>query len=95
MLVQTEKQKLEREKVLAQVAVTQAQAAADSQLATAKANAEAVRLQGDAEASAIKAKSDALAQSPNLVELTKAERWDGKLPTSFIPGSATPFLNIK
>ncbi|WPE19931.1 prohibitin family protein [Shinella zoogloeoides] len=95
MLVQTEKQKLEREKVLAQVAVTQAQAAADSQLATAKANAEAVRLNGEAEAAAIKAKSDALAQSPNLVELTKAEKWNGQLPTTFVPGSAVPFLNIK
>lgn len=95
MLVQTEKQKLEREKVLAQIAVRQAQAQADSQLATAKANAEAVRLQGDAEASAIKAKSDALAQSPNLVELTKAERWNGALPQTFVPGSAVPFLNLK
>lgn len=95
MLVQTEKQKLEREKVLAQIAVTQAQATADSQLATARANAEAVRLNGEAEAAAIKAKSDALAQSPALVELTKAERWDGKLPTTFVPGSAVPFLNVK
>lgn len=95
MLVQTEKQKLEREKVLALIAVTQAQANADSQLATAKANAEAIRLNGEAEASAIKAKSDALAQSPSLIELTKAERWDGKLPTTFVPGSAVPFLNLK
>jgi regulator of protease activity HflC (stomatin/prohibitin superfamily) len=95
MLVQTEKQKLEREKVLAQVAVTQAQAQADSQLATARANAEAVRLNGEAEAAAIKAKSDAMATSPNLVELTKAERWNGALPQTFVPGSAVPFLNIK
>ncbi|AGC36123.1 prohibitin family protein [Rhizobium phage RHEph10] len=95
MRVQTEKQNLEREKVLAQTKVTQAQADADSQLAVAKAGAEATRLAGEAEAAAIKAKSEALQQSPNLVELTKAERWDGKLPTSFIPGSATPFLSIK
>ncbi|QIG69149.1 prohibitin family protein [Rhizobium phage RHph_N1_15] len=95
MLVNTkEQQRLVAEKEAA-IAVIQAQAEADSQLAVAKAKADAVKLQGDAEASAIKAKSDALAQSPNLVELTKAERWDGKLPTSFIPGSATPFLSIK
>lgn len=95
MLVQTEKQKLEREKVLAQVTVTKAQAEADSKLATAKASAEAVRLTGEAEAAAIKAKSDALSQSPNLVELTKAEKWDGKLPQQFVPGSTVPFLSIK
>jgi regulator of protease activity HflC (stomatin/prohibitin superfamily) len=95
MLVQTEKQKNEREKVLAETQVIKAKAEADSQLAIAKARAEGIRLQGEAEASAIKAKSDALQQSPNLVELTKAERWDGKLPTSFVPGSTIPFVNIK
>ncbi|WP_326894563.1 SPFH domain-containing protein (plasmid) [Rhizobium beringeri] len=95
MLVQTEKQKLEREKVLALTKVTQAQAEADSQLAVAKAAAEATRVQGEADAAALRAKNDAIKESPNLVELTKAQRWDGKLPTSFVPGSATPFLNIK
>ncbi|QNG62591.1 prohibitin family protein [Rhizobium phage B1VFA] len=95
MLVQTEKQKLEREKVLALTKVTQAQAEADSQLAVAKAAAEATRVQGEADAAALRAKNDAIKESPNLVELTKAQKWDGKLPTSFIPGSATPFLNIK
>ncbi|NEI70989.1 prohibitin family protein [Rhizobium lusitanum] len=95
MLVQTEKQKLERTKVEADIQTTQAQAEADSNLARAKADAEGVRLKGEAEAAAIKAKSDALQQSPNLVELTKAERWDGKLPTTFVPGSALPLLNIK
>ncbi|MBX5130725.1 prohibitin family protein [Rhizobium lentis] len=95
MNVQTEKQNLEREKVLAQTKVTQAQADADSQLAVAKANAEATRVQGEADAAALRAKNDAIKESPNLVELTKAQKWDGKLPTSFVPGSATPFLSIK
>lgn len=95
MSVQTEKQKNEREKVLAETQVIQAKAQADSQLAIAKATAEGVRLQGEAEAAAIKAKSDALQQSPNLVELTKAEKWDGKLPQQFVPGSTVPFLSIK
>lgn len=95
MLVQTKKQQLETAKVEAEITVNNARAEAESKLAQAKAAAEAVRLQGEAEAAAIKAKSDALAQSPNLVELTKAERWDGKLPATFVPGSAVPFLNIK
>lgn len=75
--------------------VNSAQADADATVATATAEATATRMRGDAEAHAIKVKSDALASSPNLIELTKAERWDGKLPTSMIPNSAVPFVNVK
>ena len=93
VLVQTEKQNLEKEKVNAEIAVTQARGRADSSLAEARASAEAMRLKGDAEAAAIKAKAEALAQNQNLVELTKAERWNGVLPTTMIPNSTIPFLN--
>lgn len=95
MLVQTEKQKLEREKVLAEINVTKAKAEAESILARKKADAEGIKAVGEAEAAAIKAKSDALSQSPSLVELTKAEKWDGKLPQTFVPGSAIPLLNLQ
>jgi regulator of protease activity HflC (stomatin/prohibitin superfamily) len=106
MLVQTEKQKFEREKVLAETQVVQAKAQADSnfalkkaeadgQLAAAKATAEGNRLIGEADAAAIRAKSDALRDSPNLVELTKAQQWNGALPTSMVPGSTIPFMSIK
>jgi regulator of protease activity HflC (stomatin/prohibitin superfamily) len=93
VLVQTEKQNLEKEKVNAEIAVTQARGRADSSLAEARAAAEATRLKGDAEAAAIKAKAEALAQNQNLVELTKAERWNGVLPTTMIPNAAVPFLS--
>jgi regulator of protease activity HflC (stomatin/prohibitin superfamily) len=92
VLVQTEKQNLEKEKVNAEIALTQAQGQANSNLARARAEAEATRLKGEAEALAIKARAQALAQNQDLVELTKAERWDGKLPTTMIPNSAVPFL---
>jgi regulator of protease activity HflC (stomatin/prohibitin superfamily) len=92
VLVQTEKQNLEKEKVNAEIALTQAQGQANSNLARARAEAEATRLKGEAEATAIKARAQALAQNQDLVELTKAERWDGKLPTTMIPNSAVPFL---
>ena len=95
VLVQTEKQNLEKEKVNAEIAVTQAKGQADSSLARARAEAEATRLKGDAEAAAIKARAEALAQNQNLVELIKAERWDGKLPTTMIPGSAVPFISAR
>lgn len=95
MVVQTERQNLEREKVLAQVVVTKATAEADSNLARKKSEAEGVRALGEAEAAAIKAKSDALAASPALVELTKAERWNGALPTTMVPNATLPFMNMK
>ena len=90
--VETEKQNLAKELVLAEITVAKAQALADSTLAQAKADAESITLRGDAEANAIKAKAAALRDNQNLVELTKAERWDGKLPTTMLPNGAVPFL---
>ncbi|ENE6639015.1 prohibitin family protein [Salmonella enterica] len=91
--VETRRQNLETEKVQAQIAVAQAQAIADSKLALAKSEAEATRLKGAADAEAIKLRGDALRENPKLVELTTAERWNGALPTTMIPGGATPFIN--
>jgi regulator of protease activity HflC (stomatin/prohibitin superfamily) len=88
------RQNAEREKVQAEIVVTQAQAQADAQLAQAKAAAEATRLRGEAEAAAIRAKADALRDNAGLIALTQAERWDGKLPTTMIPGSTVPFMDM-
>lgn len=90
--VQTQKQTLEKEKINAEIAVTKAKGEADSRVAQAKAEAEAIRLRGDAEAAAIKARAAALAQNQNLVELVKAERWNGQLPTTMLPNGTVPFL---
>ncbi len=91
--VKTREQMLQTEQVQAQIRVTQAQAEADAKLAEARADAEATRLRGVAEADAIKARADALASNQNLVELTKAERWDGALPTTVLPNGALPFID--
>jgi len=48
----------------------------------------------DAEASAIRARGAALRDNPTLIELVQAERWNGILPTTMIPGSTVPFLNV-
>lgn len=93
VLVQTEKQNLEKEKVNAEIAVTKAKGEADSSLARARADAESTRLKGIAQGDAIRSKAEALAQNDNLIELTKAERWNGVLPTTMIPNSTIPFLN--
>ena len=50
---------------------------------------------GEAEASAIEARAKALGTNPNLVTLVQAERWNGVLPTTMVPGSAVPFVSVK
>ena len=92
--VQKVKQNAEREKITAEITVIQAQAAADSKLAEAKAAAEATRIQGEAEASAIKAKAEALKDNAGLIALIQAEKWNGALPTTMIPDSTVPFMDV-
>ncbi|SFT47562.1 prohibitin family protein [Mesorhizobium sp. YR577] len=103
--VQRLRQNAEREKVQAEITVTQANAQADAQRAQAQAQADSVRLQaqaeaeaiqlrGDAEALAIKARGDALRDNPGLVALTQAERWNGQLPQTMLPNGSIPMLNL-
>jgi regulator of protease activity HflC (stomatin/prohibitin superfamily) len=92
--VQKFRQQLEREKVQADIAVTQANGRAASQIAEAEANAKAIRLKGDAEAAAIEARGKALGSNPSLVSLTQAEKWNGVLPVTMIPGGSVPMLAL-
>jgi len=92
--VQQRQQELAQEKIKADIAVTQANGRANAVRAEAQAAADATVLKGNAEAAAIKAKGDALAANPNLVALVQAEKWNGALPTTMVPGSAVPFLNV-
>ena len=69
----------------------------EAQIARTKAEgeAEAIRLRGEAEASAIRARADALRANTDLVQLQAVEKWDGKLPTTMVPSSAMPFINLQ
>ena len=60
-----------------------------------EAKASNIRITGEAEASAIEARAKALGTNPNLVTLVQAERWNGVLPTTMVPGSAVPFVSVK
>jgi len=101
MLAEVEVQKLqqnaEREKVQAQITVTQAMAKAnaDATRLNGEARATNIKLTGEAEAAAIEARARALGTNPNLVTLVQAERWNGVLPTTMVPGSAVPFVSLK
>ena len=92
--VQRLRQNADREKVQAEITVTQATARANAVRAQAQAEADAIRLRGEAEASAIRARGAALGDNPNLVALVQAERWNGVLPTTMVPGSALPMLTV-
>lgn len=85
-------QNAEREKKQAEIKVIQANADADSRRAQAQAEADSIRMKGEAEAGAIKARAAALGANPALVELTKAERWNGTLPTTVLPNGTVPFI---
>jgi len=74
--------------------IIDADAAAYEVKAAADAKAHQIEVQGQAEAGAIKARGDALRDNPGLPTLTAAEKWNGVLPTTMVPGNALPFLNL-
>lgn len=85
-----EQNKLERIKVEQQQKVVSAQAEAEAQIAQAKGKAEAVRL----EALALQANQSILELRRIEVDRIKAEKWDGKLPSTML-GSSVPMVNLK
>lgn len=71
---------------------------ADAKLTVARADATAIQLRGEAEAKSIRAQAEALQQNQKLVELRKAERWNGELPVWITGGAAAnivPFMNVE
>lgn len=71
----------------------QAAGNADATLLQAQAEAKSISLRGEAQGTAIKAQADALAANSRLVDLRKAERWDGKLPNTMM-SNVMPFMNV-
>ena len=81
--------------------VKTAEAQAAIEVAQAKGQAEAKLTNARAEAESLKIQNEALKQSTDILELRRievsklaAEKWDGKLPTTMVPNSAMPFINI-
>lgn len=74
--------------------IQQAKAEAQKAIETANGEAQSTLIKAKAEADAIRLRADALKQNQELVQLTLAERWDGKLPAQML-GNAIPFLNLK
>jgi regulator of protease activity HflC (stomatin/prohibitin superfamily) len=82
------------------VAIAEAEASAVR--ATADGNAYATLKNAEAQAEALKIQNAALGQSNSVLELrriqveqTKADRWNGQLPSAIYAGAPIPFMNVK
>jgi regulator of protease activity HflC (stomatin/prohibitin superfamily) len=93
--VQKKQQQLAQEEINAKIAVTQAQGQADSARALADVTAYQIKVTSEAQAKGIEDRGRAIANNPLLIELTRAERWNGQLPTTMLPNSTVPFLNVE
>lgn len=78
----------------ANAARAEAAGAADARLLQAQAEAKAIQIQGEAQAAAIQAQAKALVANPELINLRKAERWDGRLPMNIYASAPIPFLSV-
>ena len=78
----------------ANAARAKAKGEADATLYQAEAEAKAIELKGQATAQAIEAQAVALSKNPNVVDLHKADRWDGKLPAAMYSNAPLPFFNL-
>jgi regulator of protease activity HflC (stomatin/prohibitin superfamily) len=74
--------------------VAQAKAEADKTVEEARGSAESTLLRAKAEAEAIRVRGEALRENKALVDLTLAERWDGKLPVNMYGQGAVPFISL-
>lgn len=93
--VETREQERQQAIKVAETAKTRAEGEANAARETAKgkadaivlvgtADAKAIQLRGEAEAKAIRAQAEALAANAKLVELRKAEKWNGALPVQML-----------
>lgn len=84
--------------VIAEAEAGAVKAAADGQayktVTEAKATASQIQMEGEARAKAMDAQAQALSRNPALVELRKAEAWDGKLPVNMYGSAPVPFMNV-
>lgn len=90
--VEKVKQDALREVQSAKIANTKADAEAYRVKADAEAQATSIKKRGDAEAEALRAKGAAIAANPAIVELIKAEKWNGT--ATFIPSSAMQVYGV-
>ena len=88
------KAELEAAKTEQESRMVQADAKAYEIEAEAKAKALSIELEGEARAKAIALEGAALRDNPILVDLRKAEKWDGKLPTTMFGAGQDVMIDL-
>ena len=93
--VEKAKAELERVQLESQQKVKIAEAESEAVKKRADAQAYAILKTEEANAAAIRLRGEALRENSEIVRLTVAEKWDGKLPSTMVPGSGLPFIDVK
>ena len=66
-----------------------------STILSAQGRAEGIRLEGESRATVLRMNAEILKTSPLVVELAKADRWNGTLPLTLLEGtSSVPLLSV-
>ena len=79
----------------ADAAAIQAEGQKRAAIIRAQGDAEAVRLLGEAQAASLRARGAAVTDHPQVVDLTKADRWNGVMPLTVLGGrEALPLINL-
>lgn len=73
--------------------VQQSKAEADKKIEDARGVAESILKVAEAQAKANKVLAESI--TPEFIQYQALEKWDGKLPTTMVPGQATPFISVK
>jgi regulator of protease activity HflC (stomatin/prohibitin superfamily) len=92
--VNTETQNLERDTIKAKQVVIKAQADGESAIIKTSSEAKGIEAKGAAEAKVISLKAAAMKENPDYPKMIAAEKWDGKMPQTMVPGQAIPFIEL-
>lgn len=95
LAAETESYNLQQKDLESQRLIKVAQSEAESIKVKSIEESAAIERKGKAEASAISDKARALAENPKIIELTKAERWDGVMPTTMAGGDTSFLMDIR
>jgi regulator of protease activity HflC (stomatin/prohibitin superfamily) len=72
-----------------------AEAERQSAILSAQGKAEAIRLEGESRAAVLRMNAEILKTTPLVIDLAKADRWNGVLPSTVFEGTnATPLLSL-
>ncbi len=89
-------QAVERANGEAEAKLKLADADRQSAILSAQGRAEGIRLEGESRAAVLRMNADILKTSPLVVDLAKADRWNGALPQTLLEGTGSvPLLSLQ